>query len=165
MVVGTIVTSAPISQDEKIPCRGNIDANATSRPSLTTDEAQFSTGTQTARRSPVRTASCSTKMHQVAVAPTNRNASAVVSSTRSSEGTSRRPTNRNAALSSAATTTLVAYEERIRRSLVLPATGMKRRSALERLSCAIPAISVVAEIAAEFRPTFSAEYWCAATTQ
>ena len=114
-----------------------------------------STGTQTARRSPVSAASCRRYADQPRVAATNQTANQPLEARKPRFGAHTWMPSRKIVAATAAVRRLVRYEPAISRSVVCPAVGTKRISALVRFSCATPARNIIAEMAAEFRPTIS----------
>src|SRR3954447_12081222 len=113
-------STAPNVQEAKMPQRGDIVATATSRPIFATPKSVLSTGTQIARRSPVSTASWRLKMHQTVVAVTNQNAKPSSDAIDASDGAHLRTPARKATETSAAATTLIAYDHPTSRHVKRP---------------------------------------------
>src|SRR5919199_2388319 len=66
-----MVNAAGIVQDAKIPYCCDQMGKLSSRTIFARAKRMFSIGTRMLRRNPVRTLSCTTKMHQTMVAPMN----------------------------------------------------------------------------------------------
>src|SRR5207249_1347563 len=123
------------------------------RPSLTVEKTAFSTGTHTARPSPVRTLSWRTNTHQAIVATTNQTWNPGVDVTDSSPRAQTPMPATKPADTTPAIARLAAYAIRISRRTRLPASGTNRTSTFEKLSCDSPARNIIVEMRAALTPT------------
>ena len=120
---------------------------------MTVEKTAFSTGTHTARPSPVRTLSWRTNTHQAIVATTNQTRNPGVDVTDSSPRAHTSMPATKPAATRPATARLAVYASTTSRRTLLPASGTKRTSTFEKLSCEIPARNIIAEMSAALTPT------------
>jgi hypothetical protein len=124
----------------------------------------LSAGTQTLARSPVSAPSCKLKTDQAIVASVNKTA-VCRSNLKKSSPLIRLLSAANATLVIKANPSDTAYDAAVSRAVCRPAVGMKRTSALIRLSCDTPAIKIIDDTRAALNPTTSGVYSRAASTQ
>ncbi len=151
--MGITATISAKVHDANIPSAGMLRANTSIKATLVREKTVFSTGTQDVWRNPVKTLSCSTKIHQPMVARMNQIDNAGLSLKNFNAGDLVARYFMNMKLIVDDPTRLARYDSATKRLVRLPAMGMNRIKALIKLSSAIPAIKVIAAIMAELIPT------------
>src|SRR5664280_1858546 len=111
-----------------MPAPVSDPARTTRTTILTSAKIVFSTGTQTVRRRPVRTASCNANTLQAIVAATNQAAAAGVPTSERIWGAQIHAPATKAVATAPDNSTATPYEARISLVVARPAVGMKRGS-------------------------------------